>query len=402
MLKLIGKGSFGVVYKAYDHKYGRYVALKMVRNERRFHRQAQEEIKILEYLRRIDHRNEFNVIHIYDHFLFRQQMFITFELLYINLFELIRKNKFCGFSIQVVRKFAHSLLICLNALHSQKIIHCDLKPENILLKQQGRSGIKVIDFGSSCFEDQRIYTYIQSRFYRAPEVILGAKYGMAIDMWSLGCILVELLTGYVLFPGEDESDQLALVIEALDMPPKDLLERSKRTKNFFTPNGLPRYCNVRQLKSGEVELQQGFSRRGKPRGVPGSRSLERIVQVYGNKYFLNFLRRCLEWDPAQRMTPAEGLRHSWFRRRLPRPANESSTPDGSPATGGGSAPLAGPNSVTCATSMIQQGSSSLVNLASSTAALATNAVIVATAASSSASGATTLGNNNAAAKTTTT
>lgn len=143
VLKLIGKGSFGVVYKAYDHKYGRYVALKMVRNERRFHRQAQEEIRILEYLRHIDSRNEFNVIHIFDHFMFRMQMFITFELLYINLFELIRKNKFCGFSIQVVRKFAHSLLICLNALHTQKIIHCDLKPENILLKQQGRSGIKV-------------------------------------------------------------------------------------------------------------------------------------------------------------------------------------------------------------------------------------------------------------------
>lgn len=241
----------------------------------------------------------------------------------------------------------------------------------------------MIDFGSSCFEDQRIYTYIQSRFYRAPEVILGAKYGMAIDMWSLGCILVELLTGYVLFSGEDEADQLALVIEALDMPPKDLLDRSKRTKNFFTPNGLPRYCNVRQLKSGEVELQQGFSRRGKPRGVPGSRSLERIVQVYGNKYFSNFLRRCLEWDPAQRMTPAEGLRHSWFRRRLPRPANESGTPDGSPAQGsGGSA--SGQNSVTCATisgSMVQQASASLLNLASSTAALASNAVVVATAAS---------------------
>lgn len=212
---------------------------------------------------------------------------------------------------------------------------------------------------------------------------------MSIDMWSLGCILVELLTGYVLFPGEDESDQLALVIEALDMPPKDLLERSKRTKNFFTPNGLPRYCNVRQLKSGEVELQQGFSRRGKPRGVPGSRSLERIVQVYGNKYFLNFLRRCLEWDPAQRMTPAEGLRHSWFRRRLPRPANETSTPDGSPATG-----TVGGNSAQ---------STSLVNLASSTVAMATNAV-VATAAPGLASGGAHLGNsagNGTAAKTTT-
>jgi len=62
--------------------------------------------------------------------------------------------------------------------------------------------LQVIDFGSSCYENQRVYTYIQSRFYRAPEVILGAKYGMAIDMWSLGCILCELLTGHPLLPGE--------------------------------------------------------------------------------------------------------------------------------------------------------------------------------------------------------
>lgn len=82
-----------------------------------------------------------------------------------------------------------------------------------MLKTLGRSGIKVIDFGSSCFENQRIYTYIQSRFYRAPEVILGSKYGMPIDMWSFGCILAELYTGYPLLPGEDEGDQLALMME---------------------------------------------------------------------------------------------------------------------------------------------------------------------------------------------
>ena len=71
----------------------------------------------------------------------------------------------------------------------------DLKPENVLLKNPGRSGIKVIDFGSSCFESQRVYSYIQSRFYRAPEVLLGAPYSTAIDMWSFGCILAELATG---------------------------------------------------------------------------------------------------------------------------------------------------------------------------------------------------------------
>lgn len=143
LLKVIGKGSFGQVIKAYDHKFCEHVALKIVRNEKRFYRQAQEEIKILEHLRKKDVQNSMNIIHIFDSFTFRKHMCITFELLSINLYELIKKNKYQGFSLQLVRKFSHSLLICLDALHRSKIIHCDMKPENVLLKQPGRSGIKV-------------------------------------------------------------------------------------------------------------------------------------------------------------------------------------------------------------------------------------------------------------------
>ena len=143
VLKIIGKGSFGQVVKAYDHKSHLHVALKIVRNEKRFHRQAQEEIRILELLKKQDKENTMNIIHMFDHFTFRSHTCITFELLSINLYELIKKNKFMGFSLQLVRKFAHSLLLCLDALYKNKIIHCDMKPENVLLKQQGRSGIKV-------------------------------------------------------------------------------------------------------------------------------------------------------------------------------------------------------------------------------------------------------------------
>lgn len=324
MLKIIGKGSFGQVIKAYDHKSQQHVALKMVRNEKRFHRQAQEEIRILDHMRKQDKDNSMNIIHMFENFTFRNHMCITFELLSVNLYELIKKNKFQGFSIQLVRRFAYSILRCLEALYNNKIIHCDLKPENVLLKQQGRSGIKVIDFGSSCFEHQRVYTYIQSRFYRAPEVILGAKYGMPIDMWSLGCILAELATGYPLLPGEDEFDQLACIIELLGMPPQKLLDQSKRAKNFISSKGYPRYCTSTPLSDGSVVINGGRSRRGKMRGPPASKEWSSALKGCDDEYFIDFIKKCLEWDPSTRMTPYTALRHSWLtRRRLPRPPQNS-------------------------------------------------------------------------------
>ena len=318
VLKVLGKGSFGQVLKAYDHKTQTHIALKIVRNEKRFHRQAQEEIKILDHLRRQDKDNTHNIIHMIDHFVFRNHVCITFELLSMNLYELIKKNKFQGFSLALVRKFAHSILQCMDSLYRNRIIHCDLKPENILLKQPGRSGIKVIDFGSSCYEYQRVYTYIQSRFYRAPEVILGGKYGMAIDMWSFGCILAELLTGYPLFPGEDEADQLACMMEVLGMPNNKMVEMSKRARTFFSSKGHPRYCSVNTNPDGSISYSGGRSRRGKYRGPPATKEMSKALKGCDDQLFLDFLQRCLEWDPAMRMTPSQALRHPWLRRRLPR------------------------------------------------------------------------------------
>lgn len=326
VLKIIGKGSFGQVAKVYDHKYHQHLALKMVRNEKRFHRQAAEEIRILEHLKKQDKTGSMNVIHMVESFTFRNHICMTFELLSMNLYELIKRNKFQGFSVQLVRKFAHSILLCLEALYKNKIIHCDLKPENILLKQQGRSGIKVIDFGSSCFEHQRVYTYIQSRFYRAPEVILGSRYGMPIDMWSFGCILVELLTGYPLFPGEDEGDQLACMMELLGMPPQKLLDASKRAKNFINSKGHPRYCTVTTQSDGKMTLNGSRSRRGKMRGAPGNKDWVTALKGCDDALLIEFLKECLNWDPSARMTPTQALRHPWLCKRVLKPPSMDKTP----------------------------------------------------------------------------
>ncbi|XP_037538633.1 dual specificity tyrosine-phosphorylation-regulated kinase 4 [Nematolebias whitei] len=296
VLEVIGKGSFGQVLKCLDHKSNELVAIKMIRNKKRFHHQALVELKILEVIKKKDKDNLHNVIHMKEYFYFRNHLCISFELLGVNLYELIKKNNFQGFSLALIRRFAHALLRCLQMLHGEKIIHCDLKPENILLSQRGPGNIKVVDFGSSCYEQQRVYTYIQSRFYRSPEVILGHPYSMAIDMWSLGCILAELYTGYPLFPGESEVEQIACIMEVLGMPPNDFVQSASRRKLFFDSKGNPR--NTTNSKG----------KKRKPNSIELSTALKT-----NDPLFLDFIQRCLDWDPTKRMTPDEGLQHQWIQ-----------------------------------------------------------------------------------------
>lgn len=121
----------------------------------------------------------------------------------------------------------------LDFLNKRGIIHWDLKPENILLKKPNKTGIKIIDLGSSWYIDEQVYTYIQSRFYRAPEIMLGIPYSTAIDMWSFAWILVELYIGYPLFPGESEEEQFSLIMEYKGVPPINILESATRRELFF-------------------------------------------------------------------------------------------------------------------------------------------------------------------------
>lgn len=118
------------------------------------------ELKILQYLKQHDVEDIMNVVHIYDYVVFRKHLCMGFELLSMNLFEFLKINDFNGFDHNLIRRFAIQLLYALKYLKQLEIIHCDLKPENILLKEENKSGIKIIDFGSSTFIDEKVYTYI--------------------------------------------------------------------------------------------------------------------------------------------------------------------------------------------------------------------------------------------------
>ena len=205
----------------------------------------------------------------------------------------------------MIRRFAIQLLYALKYLEMFQIIHCDLKPENIMLKESNKSGIKIIDFGSGTFVNERMYTYIQSRFYRAPEIMLGIPYDCGIDMWSFGCIMAELYIGYPILPGDSEQDQMSRIMEMIGVPSNDLLAISERKNKFFKFNETTKMLDPIMKKNSKGKYR-------KPYGKP----LELMI---GNEDpdFLDFVQQCLQLDPRDRMTPQKALRHVWVLKGLP-------------------------------------------------------------------------------------
>jgi dual specificity tyrosine-phosphorylation-regulated kinase 2/3/4 len=165
-----------------------------------------------------DIENRKNILRIKDFIVFRRHICIITELLGVNLYQLLESNYFKPLDLLNVKAFAIQILFSLAFLKQLGVVHSDIKPENILMKQKGKVGIKIIDFGTSMFTHETTFTYIQSRFYRAPEVILGAKYSTPIDMWSFGCLLAELSLGTPLFAGDNEQEQLSLILRSSGPP----------------------------------------------------------------------------------------------------------------------------------------------------------------------------------------
>ena len=292
---LLGKGSYGEAIKCYDHKTKEYVCVKIIKSNIKFYDQAKIEIQILDYISRNDTNSFSNIVKFYTHFTFRNHICLVFELLDINLFEYLQHNDFNGIHINKIRSYTTEILFALLFLHKHRIIHCDLKPENILLLKHKTSNVKVIDFGSSCFDKNKMYSYIQSRFYRAPEVILELGYSLQIDIWSLGCIICELYTGYPIFPGENEKEQLSYIMEYFDVPPKEMIESSPKMEMFFDKTGAP----LRTPNSN-----------GKVR-MPLTKTLKRFLGT-NNEVFIDFMCGCLKWLPLERFTPQQALNHRFI------------------------------------------------------------------------------------------
>jgi dual specificity tyrosine-phosphorylation-regulated kinase 2/3/4 len=285
-----GSGAFGQVVRAIDHKTRTNVALKVIVNTPQMHDQGQVEAAVLARLNQLSCPH---IVRAMDFFVFRSHICLTIEILGRNLYELSKASGFKPMPVKLVRRHAAQILTALRGCQECGVVHCDLKPENVLVADDTNLNVKLIDFGSSCFNGHQKYEYVQSRFYRAPEVVLGLPYGPPMDMWSCALVLIEMLIGRPLFQANDELELLAMIAEVCGTPPVGLVATGKRRTEFFDG-----HLNLKPSK--------GATRR------PFSVNLQRVLQT-NDIHLVDFMTRCLTWDQALRMTVHQALEHPWIK-----------------------------------------------------------------------------------------
>ncbi|KAK3146266.1 hypothetical protein QOZ80_3BG0263810 [Eleusine coracana subsp. coracana] len=299
--EFLGSAAFSKAIQAHDLHTGMDVCVKIIKNNKDFFDQSLDEIKLLKYVNKHDPADKYHLLRLYDYFYYREHLLIVCELLKANLYEFQKFNRESGgevyFTMPRLQSIAIQCLEALQFLHGLGLIHCDLKPENILVKSYSRCEVKVIDLGSSCFETDHLCSYVQSRSYRAPEVILGLPYDKKIDIWSLGCILAELCTGNVLFQNDSPATLLARVIGIIGSIEQAMLAQGRDTYKYFTKNHM---LYERNQETNRLEYL-----------IPKKTSLRHRLPM-ADQGFIEFVMYLLEVNPKKRPSASEALKHPWL------------------------------------------------------------------------------------------
>lgn len=341
----IGSAAFSRAVQAIDLKHNAYVCVKIVRNSKDFFDQSLDEIKLLHYINCNGDPDENHVVQLYDFFYYKEHVFLVCELLRDNLYEFGKYNREHEtepyFTLPRLQKITRQILEALVYVHSLNLLHCDLKPENVLIKSYSRCEVKVIDFGSSCFTTDNLSSYIQSRCYRAPEVVLGCKYDGRIDVWSLGAMLPELATGHVLFHNDTLPQMLGRISAILGPFPPRMLREGRHSCRYVTKSGLfyevvgggkennnNNNSNKKDNHNDDEEEENGNtnaagitdaspSAAGDDKLVfyyPKPRKLEELCG-YDDPDFVDFIRQALTIDHSLRPTAAQLLRHPFMTKQ---------------------------------------------------------------------------------------
>lgn len=239
----LGRGMFSGVARAVDITTKQLVAIKMMRNNDALRKGGYTEIAILQKLNEADPENRRHIVkfeHSFDH---RGHLCLAFENLSMNLREVLRKfGNNVGINLKATKAYAYQIFVALAHMRKCSIIHADLKPDNILVNEN-RNILKICDLGTAIDRSDaatahtEITPYLVSRFYRAPEIILGMPYDYGVDMWSIGCTLYELYTGKILFTGDSNNQMLKTIMEIRGRITPKLYKRGQLSSVHFDDQG---------------------------------------------------------------------------------------------------------------------------------------------------------------------
>ncbi|KAI2649528.1 Homeodomain-interacting protein kinase 1 [Labeo rohita] len=309
VLEFLGRGTFGQVAKCWKRGTNEIVAIKILKNHPSYARQGQIEVSILSRLS-TENADEFNFVRSYECFQHKNHTCLVFEMLEQNLYDFLKHSKFSPLLLKCIRPVLQQVATALMKLKSLGLIHADLKPENIMLVDPIRQPyrVKVIDFGSASHVSKAVCsTYLQSRYYRAPEIILGLPFCEAIDMWSLGCVIAELFLGWPLYPGASEYDQIRYISQTQGLPAEYLLSAGTKTSRFFH-RGPDSSYPLWRLKA--------YTRRARGRVWDKVQRGSKIhFQLPGRhdaadrREFIDLLKKMLTLDADKRITPTKTLNH---------------------------------------------------------------------------------------------
>uniref|UniRef100_A0A0N5AZI0 non-specific serine/threonine protein kinase n=1 Tax=Syphacia muris TaxID=451379 RepID=A0A0N5AZI0_9BILA len=327
VLDFLGKGTFGQVVKAWKKGTNEIVAIKILKKHPSYARQGQIEVSILSRLSN-ENAEEFNFVRAFECFQHKQHTCLVFEMLEQNLYDFLKQNKFTPLPLTSIRPVVEQVLTALLKLKHLGLIHADLKPENIMLVDPTNQPfrVKVIDFGSASHRSKAVTnTYLQSRYYRAPEIILGLPFREAIDMWSLGCVIAELFLGWPLYPGSSEYDQMRYIVQTQGLPPVQMLQLALKTNRFFkqVENGGATYWRLKTLEEHEHDSPSKSKETRKyvfnclddvaqvrPIEADG---LDGVCEKLDRLEFVDLLKKMLSMDQDKRITPYDGLQHPFVR-----------------------------------------------------------------------------------------
>ncbi|KAF9112014.1 U4/U6 small nuclear ribonucleoprotein prp4 [Mortierella sp. AM989] len=302
---VLGKGVFSSVVKARDSKDGdAEVAIKILRSNETMYKAGKKELDILKRLMENDPHNRKHIIRLLRHFDHRGHLCLVFESLSMNLREVLKKfGKDVGLNINAVRIYAQQLFLALSLLRKSNILHADIKPDNILVNE-AKNVLKLCDLGSaSDTSENEITPYLVSRFYRAPEIILGLPYDPALDMWSIGCTLYELFTGKILFSGRSNNQMLKHMMDLKGPFSKKMIRKGQFYLNHFDEN-----CNFLSVEVEKVTQKDVIrtiqiskpTKDLKTRLMPYTSSMTPTDVVQLN-HFINLLERCLHLNPEHHL-----------------------------------------------------------------------------------------------------